>query len=1031
MAAQPPSRQRHRARPGSVDRPVNSRMYRGTWLLVGIPLLVAAFSVARPQPLLGPALPPDFDGVAATQVAQDFANQFPDRSPGSEMARKRPPGSSASCAQYGFRTDIDRFHAKIPGRGSVQLENVLAFRQGRSNDMIAVIAHRDNTGAGPGANDNASGTAALLELAAHLRGAAAPPRPPEPNHTILFLSTDGGAFGGLGAARFAAHSPYRDRVVAAINLDSIAGEGLRTSFSGPIGRALRRRRWSGRRSSASSSRRAADRRGRARSDSSSILRSRTASTSRRLRRQGHRGDHAHLRGRPPAGGIRRHAQHLNGSGWPGSGGQPGAAGLARRRGRAGRGHVELRLPRLARRPRLGDRLHPLRSLLPCLAVIVDLFARLRRRRIPLSPALRSYRSRLAFWVFAALLFELFSIIGIWDTGAARPLAPELSPGDRVADCRPGGVLLPPRRVGWLFARDRLLPRRPRRRRGRARRPDRRPARARASSHCLLVAMNPYSVLLRASVAPRLDLASTAAAPARGAPGRCCSSPGSGGRCCCSARSRSASTSASTRPGTWLSSPRSVTSLCLGDRGLRLARGRRAAGSGLRRPLRALSERLRTPSARAGATSRPEGRARDRTGGAPPRGSGNAPSGPKSRRKSTGSPAESAPLPSARGRAHPPRLPARSGATRAREADRVGAPRPPGEGVPGRARPGAGSARAPWARRPRSKRGSGSADALEREQGRPDEELEADERRDRVPRAARRRAGLPARRTRSACPASSRRPRRPPRRRARPRPAHEIVRPDRNAAGGDEHVRREPTRKRLAVRGLVVGDRVQALHLGARRLQLRREQERRSPRRSVRVRAARRAGEARCPSRARRPAASAQRAPRRDPPLRARRAAQARGECRASTTTSPRRTSPPEGRMFAPTATGSDSSIVLSFSTTYSKGMTASAPAGTTPPVAIPIASPGSSAPRRRAPGCDPKRDGQASRAVGGAERETVHRRAVERRQVNGGAARLGEHPPARVLDRDGLGGQGLDAGEDQPLGLLDRDEFRVGASIPP
>ena len=37
------------------------------------------------------------------------------------------------------------------------------------------------------------------------------------------------------------------------------------------------------------------------------------------------------------------------------------------------------------------------------------------------------------------------------------------------------------------------------------------------------------------------------------------------------------------------------------------------------------------------------------------------------------------------------------------------------------------------------------------------------------RAARRRAGLPARRTRSAFPASSRRPRRPPRRRARPRP----------------------------------------------------------------------------------------------------------------------------------------------------------------------------------------------------------------------------------------------------------------------
>ncbi len=51
------------------------------------------------------------------------------------------------------------------------------------------------------------------------------------------------------------------------------------------------------------------------------------------------------------------------------------------------------------------------ALLPCLAVIVDLFARLRRRHIPLAPALRSYRSRLLFWLFAALLFEAFIYLG--------------------------------------------------------------------------------------------------------------------------------------------------------------------------------------------------------------------------------------------------------------------------------------------------------------------------------------------------------------------------------------------------------------------------------------------------------------------------------------------------------------------------------------------------------------------------------------------------------------------------------------------
>jgi hypothetical protein len=99
------------------------------------------------------------------------------------------------------------------------------------------------------------------------------------------------------------------------------------------------------------------------------------------------------------------------------------------------------------------------ALLPCLAVIVDLFARLRRRHIPLAPALRSLRSRLLFWLFAVLLFEAFIYLGAWQTGAARPLAPELSPGTdwpvlalAVFTCFLG--------IGWLLARDRLVPRRP-------------------------------------------------------------------------------------------------------------------------------------------------------------------------------------------------------------------------------------------------------------------------------------------------------------------------------------------------------------------------------------------------------------------------------------------------------------------------------------------------------------------------------------------------------------------------------------------
>ncbi|HMI98721.1 MAG TPA: M28 family peptidase [Gaiellaceae bacterium] len=492
MAALPPSRQRHRARPGSVDRPVNSRMYRGTWLLVGIPLLIAAFAVSRPQPLPKPDLPPDFDGAAARVVARDFANQFPDRTPGSPTAAVAASWVADQLSQYGFQTEFDRFHGKIPGRGRVQLENVLAVRQGRSNDVIAVIAHRDNSGAGPGANDNASGTAALLELARIYAAPQVPPRPPEPQHTILFLSTDGGAFGGLGAARFAAHSPYRNRVVAAINLDSIAGEGPPHLAFGSD---------------------------RPRSPSAVLVRTAFARVSEQTHVEPTRpsplaqlvdlafpfslyeqapfvdkgiaaitltsaGDRP-----PPAFGD----SHLNGKRLTGMG-RAGQALLG-----SLDGGVEL-AEGTASYVYLGSRTVRgwaivfvlCAALLPCLAVIVDLFARLRRRHIPLLPALRSYRSRLGFWIFAVLLFELFSILGIWKTGAARPLAPELSPGTQwpVAGLALWSCLLA---GAWLFTRDRLLPRRP------LGDEDALAGQigallALAVISLLLVAMNPYSVL---------------------------------------------------------------------------------------------------------------------------------------------------------------------------------------------------------------------------------------------------------------------------------------------------------------------------------------------------------------------------------------------------------------------------------------------------------------------------------------------------------------------------------------------------------
>src|SRR2546425_10833656 len=88
MASVPPRTERRRARPGSLERPVNGRTYRGTWLLVGLPLLLAAFTGYRPDPLAAPSMPPTFNRDTALKLVHDprnsdgLADLYPNRPPG-------------------------------------------------------------------------------------------------------------------------------------------------------------------------------------------------------------------------------------------------------------------------------------------------------------------------------------------------------------------------------------------------------------------------------------------------------------------------------------------------------------------------------------------------------------------------------------------------------------------------------------------------------------------------------------------------------------------------------------------------------------------------------------------------------------------------------------------------------------------------------------------------------------------------------------------------------------------------------------
>ena len=92
------------------------------------------------------------------------------------------------------------------------------------------MAHRDNVGLSQGADDNASGTGALLELARDLGNASL-------SHPIVLVSTDGGAYGGLGAAHFAETRRFAGRIAALVNLDAIGSGGSpRLEFAGDTSR---------------------------------------------------------------------------------------------------------------------------------------------------------------------------------------------------------------------------------------------------------------------------------------------------------------------------------------------------------------------------------------------------------------------------------------------------------------------------------------------------------------------------------------------------------------------------------------------------------------------------------------------------------------------------------------------------------------------------------------------------------------------------------------------------------------------------
>jgi Zn-dependent M28 family amino/carboxypeptidase len=174
-------------------------------------------------------------------VTSDFATKL-FRAAGLDLEKQ-----IQSAARRDFKPVPLGMHAKLTVHNSLQTidsHNVIAKVTGSDPDLkntyVIYTAHWDHFGIGPevngdkiyhGAVDNASGTAALLEMARAYKALARPPR-----RTILFLSVTGEEQGLLGSQYYAEHPLYPLAHTALdINMDGMNVHG-RTSDIVQIGR---------------------------------------------------------------------------------------------------------------------------------------------------------------------------------------------------------------------------------------------------------------------------------------------------------------------------------------------------------------------------------------------------------------------------------------------------------------------------------------------------------------------------------------------------------------------------------------------------------------------------------------------------------------------------------------------------------------------------------------------------------------------------------------------------------------------------
>ncbi len=192
------------------------KIFIGVILLVLVAWLISPLTGSSYKPLLStPQFLPSFDASRAFQATEEFVTQFPERILGSVESRQSTGYLREYLERLGYQIEYSHFDATIDGRKQVG-RNLLAFKQGQTNQIVALIAHYDTAPTTvQGAMKNGSGVGVLLEIARIFAESRI-------QHSMLFMLSDGAEWGALGALDLAHTYPERDRIIAVLSLDYVS-----------------------------------------------------------------------------------------------------------------------------------------------------------------------------------------------------------------------------------------------------------------------------------------------------------------------------------------------------------------------------------------------------------------------------------------------------------------------------------------------------------------------------------------------------------------------------------------------------------------------------------------------------------------------------------------------------------------------------------------------------------------------------------------------------------------------------------------